>query len=203
MKKEVDARGLSCPLPLIQTKKALEELEEGTVIITVDNETALENVSKFVRSKDYRFIVTENQGSFDIKIEKGSGKEELQAAPASPTAAEQASPKDLVVMISKDYMGEGSEELGRILMKSYLYTLTEMEPLPKILIFVNSGIRLTCEGSDSLENLRKLEAGGVDILSCGTCLDYFHVKSNLAVGGVSNMYTIVERLNSAGNTLQL
>lgn len=200
MNKEVDARGLNCPMPLIQTKKALESLQEGSVRTIVDNETAKENISKFARSMDYTYSVSQSQGDFYIDIFKELKYREMKMMDLE---MEPVPKSDLVVMISKDYMGEGSHELGRILMKGYLYTLTEVAPLPKVLIFINSGVRLTCAGSESLENLRRLEEKGVEILSCGTCLDYFKIKSMLMVGGISNMYTIVEHLNKAKNTLQL
>lgn len=207
MKKEVDARGLSCPMPLIQTKKALEAMEKGSVVTTVDNATAKENISKYAKSMNYPCYVLENPGEFVIEIQKGEGAgdkpapQETRQAPVEESALSPAG--DLVIMVSRDTMGSGSDELGRILMKGYLYALTEVEPLPKTLIFVNGGVKLTCTGSESLENLRNLEERGVEILSCGTCLDYFKLKSDLAVGGVSNMYTIVEHLNGAGNTCQI
>jgi selenium metabolism protein YedF len=200
MNKEVDARGMSCPMPLIKTKKALESLTEGSVRTIVDNETAKENISKFANSMAYPFTVSESQGDFYIDIFKELKYREIKMMDLEMDPLPKA---DLVIMISKDYMGEGSEELGRILMKGYLYTLTEVVPLPKTLIFVNSGVNLTCAGSESLTNLRKLEENGVEILSCGTCLDYFKLKSMLMVGGVSNMYTIVEHLNKARNTIQI
>ena len=200
MNKEVDARGMNCPMPLIKTKKALESLTEGSVRTIVDNETAKENISKFANSMAYRFTVSESKGDFYIDIFKELKYREIKMMDLEMDPLPKA---DLVVMISKDYMGEGSEELGRILMKGYLYTLTEVVPLPKALIFVNSGVKLTCAGSESLTNLRKLEENGVEILSCGTCLDYFKLKSMLMVGGVSNMYTIVEHLNKARNTIQI
>ncbi len=207
MKKEVDARGLSCPMPLIQTKKALEAMEKGSVVTTVDNATAKENISKFAKSMHYPCHVMENPGEFVIEIQKGQEETEAVSVPESQPETLQAPvdlpSSDLVIMVSKDTMGSGSEELGRILMKGYLYALTEVDPLPNTLIFVNGGVRLTCQGSESLEDLRRLEERGVEILSCGTCLDYFKLKSDLAVGGVSNMYTIVEHLNGVGNTYQI
>ncbi len=200
MNKEVDARGLNCPIPVIQTKKALESLREGSVRTIVDNETAKENISKLAKSMDYRYTISENRGEFTIDIFKEMKYREMRIMDLEidpvPTS-------DLVVMISKDYMGEGSHELGRMLMKGYLYTLTEVVPMPKVLIFINSGVKLTCAGSESLTNLRKLEENGVEILSCGTCLDYFNLKSMLMVGGITNMYTIVGHLNKAKNTLQI
>ena len=200
MKKEVDARGLSCPMPLVQTKKALDELKEGRVRAIVDSETARENISRYAKSMEYRHTVQEVQGTFYIDIFKELKYREMKMMDLEFNRMPQS---EMVIMVSKDALGEGSRELGQILMKGYLYTLTEVAPLPRSLIFINSGVRLACEGSDSIENLRKLEKNGVEILSCGTCLDYFNLKSNLLVGGISNMYTIVERLNQAKNTVQL
>lgn len=200
MNKEVDARGLSCPIPVIQTKKALESLKEGSVRTIVDNETAKENLSKLAKSMDYRYTVSENRGDFYIDIFKELKYREVKIMDLELDPVPKS---DLVVLISKDYMGEGSQELGQILMKGYLYTLTEVAPMPRALIFINSGVKLACAESESLANLRKLEENGVEVLSCGTCLDYFNLKSLLMVGGVSNMYTIVEHLNKAKNTLQI
>lgn len=207
--KELDCTGKNCPVPLIETKKMLESMEEGILRTTVDNATAKENISKFAKSMHYPYSVIENQGNYMIEITKGGeGKTADPSATKSnvgydregQTVSEQDGP---VVMISKNYMGEGSEELGRILINGYIYALTEVEPLPKALLFVNSGVRLTCEGSETLENLRALEQKGVEIMSCGTCLDFFRLKNQLAVGGVGNMYTIVERMNKAANSYQL
>ncbi len=200
VKKEVDARGLSCPIPLIQTKKALKEMDEGIVCAVVDNEVAKDNIRKFAKSMDYSFSVAEADGEFVIEIAKGDND---QAEDAPGEERELAPKSDFVVLISKETMGEGPEELGRILMRGYLYTLTEVAPSPKAVVFVNSGVKLACVGSESLGNLHKLEGQGVEIISCGTCLDYFKLKNNLAAGSVSNMYTIVEYLNRSNNTITI
>ena len=107
-----------------------------------------------------------------------------------------------VVAIASDHMGHGNEELGKILMKSFIFALTQLEELPKTILFYNGGATLTTEGSQSLEDLKTLEAQGVEILTCGTCLDYYGIKDKLAVGTVSNMYTIVEKLNNADKIIK-
>ncbi len=209
MIKKLDCTGKSCPVPLVETKKLLETMEEGMVRTTVDNETAKENISKFAKNMGFDYTVVEEQGNYVVQITKGAAGNETEpdTINVNPMYDATGEPdfqnRGLVVMISKDYMGEGSEELGKILMKGYLYTLTEAAPLPKALLFINSGIKLTCEGSEALANLRKLEQQGVEIVSCGTCLDYFQLKSQLAVGGVGNMYSIVELMNGAANSYQL
>lgn len=202
MNKEVDARGMNCPMPVIHTKKALESIGSGKVTTIVDNEVAKENVSKLAKSMDLKIDIKQNQGNYYIDIFKNQqtgvvGVEALDIKYGTNNK------KDLVILISKNSLGEGSEELGILLMKSYLYALTESTPYPKSILLLNGGVKLAIEDSEVVEHLRSLESNGVEVLSCGTCLDYFKIKDKLAVGGISNMYTIVERLNNASNTIKL
>ncbi|MEJ1730210.1 sulfurtransferase-like selenium metabolism protein YedF, partial [Escherichia coli] len=106
-------------------------------------------------------------------------------------------------LITTDKLGKGSDDLGRILMKSFLYTLSEKKPYPCFMIFLNSGVKLTTEGSESIDDLMKLEEGGVEIVSCGTCLDFFEIKSKLKVGSISNMYDIADTISSSANTITI
>ncbi|MCT4565573.1 MAG: sulfurtransferase-like selenium metabolism protein YedF [Maledivibacter sp.] len=196
MKFEVDARGMQCPKPVIETKKAMEKVNEGTIITIVDNEIAKENVSKLAKSLSYDVNVQEVDGEYHVNIYKGILENDFIPKDMSST-------RDLAILIGKDTMGEGSEELGNVLMKGYFYTLTEAKPYPKSILFINSAVKLTTEGSEVIDHIRKLEGEGVEILSCGTCLDYFNLKDKLVVGGVSNMYTIVEKMNDAKNTIRI
>lgn len=202
MNKEVDTRGMNCPLPVIHTKKALEGIESGKITTIVDNDVAKENVLKLAKSMDLKVDIKESQGNYYIDIFKNQivGIVDLEALDIQCSPSNK---KDLVILISKDRLGEGSEELGKLLMKSYLYALTEVKPYPKSIIFLNSGVKLATEDSEALEHIRTLESNGVEVLSCGTCLDYFKIKDKLAVGGISNMYTIVEKLNNASNTIKM
>ena len=198
MLKEVDARGLACPKPVIQTKKAIEELQEGQVTTIVDNEIAKENVTKYAKSLQLNYQVREVDGFFHIDIYKDTLSIQSEALPqAKPKIGEQ------VILVGEDKLGKGNDQLGEVLIKGYFYTLTEMEPYPNAILFLNSGIKLTIETSPVLEYLRTLEMQGVQILSCGTCLDYYNAKDQLAVGGVTNMYTIVEHLNKAKNVIRI
>jgi len=197
MKVEVDARGLDCPKPVIQTKKALEKLKEGSLVTVVDNAIAKENVSKLAKSMNLHYNVAEKNGYFYIDIFKGEEMGPEILGEEKPTL------NDLVILMGKDKLGEGSDELGEVLIQGYFYTLTEVEPFPKAILFVNSGVNLTVEDSPVIDHLRTLESKGVEVLSCGTCLDYFGLKEKLGVGGVSNMYTIVETMNGAKNTIRL
>lgn len=195
MEKQIDARGLSCPKPVIETKKILDQLKGGSVTTIVDNKIAVENVSKLAKSLDCEVNVEEIEGNYYINIFKGIESREI-----SP---ENKVKKDMAILIGTDTMGEGSKELGQVLMKGFLYTLTEDKPYPKSILFINSGVKLTTEGSEVIEYLRTLEGEGVDVLSCGTCLDYYNLKNKLMVGGVSNMYTIVEKITKVKNTVRI
>jgi selenium metabolism protein YedF len=189
---EIDARGLACPQPVIMTKKALEEIEEGEVVAIVDNITARENVSRLAKNFNYEYEISEDQGCHYIKIRKTAASEKAQEKEDS-----------IVIVITTDKLGQGAEELGRVLMKSYTYALTETNPLPKAVLFLNSGVKLTSEGSEVLENIRKLEGAGVEIVSCGTCLDYYQLKEKLQAGIVGNMYSIIEKMNQAGKVINI
>ncbi|MDI9475601.1 MAG: sulfurtransferase-like selenium metabolism protein YedF [Bacillota bacterium] len=202
MSKRVDVRGMNCPLPVIHTKKALEEIEKGTVTTIVDNEIAKENVLKLAKSMNLEFNVKQSGGNFYIDIFK-EGQTEATDSESSSPQRDAEDKKDSIILITKDKLGTGSDELGALLMSSYLYTLTEILPYPDSIIFLNGAVNLTVESSGSLEHIRTLEANGVEILSCGTCLDYFELNDRLAVGSVSNMYTIVEKLNKTGNVITL
>ena len=109
---------------------------------------------------------------------------------------------DTVVAIGSDKMGIGAEELGKTLLKAFVFALTQQDQLPKTILFYNSGASLTCEGSPMLEDLKALEAQGVEIMTCGTCLNFYGLTEKLAVGSVTNMYTIVEKLTLAGNVVK-
>lgn len=200
MNKEVDARNQACPKPVIMTKKVLDEISEGVVTTIVDNEVAKENVSKLAKSLNLDYTVDKGAANeYYIHITKGEASEKAEEANTCvPNTF-----KDMVVLFSKDILGDGSEELGKILVKGYIYSLTESTPFPSTLLFLNGGVRLTVEDSPVLDDLKKLESEGVEILSCGTCLDFFKLKDKLAVGEVTNMYTIVEKMKNASNTITL
>lgn len=190
--KEIDARGLICPQPVILTKKALEEISEGEVVAIVDNITAKENVSRLAANLNYEYEVTDKDGCHYIKIRKAAGKEKSKSEE-----------DNIVIVITTDKLGQGAEELGKVLMKSYTYALTETNPRPEAVIFLNSGVKLTAEGSEVIENIKKLESLGVEIISCGTCLDYYKLKEKLQAGIVGNIYSIIEKMNSASKVINI
>lgn len=197
MTKVVDCRGLSCPQPVIETKQALEKT--ARVIIVVDNLAARDNVARFGESQGGKVTIDEKKDGIYITIEKGKqGKPRVKAQ--SSKIPEHG---PLVVVIPSDQMGRGEEELGHILIRSFLHVLTETSGRPDTMVFFNAGVKLTVEGSVVLEDLQTLEKNEVEILICGTCLDYFGLKERIAVGQVSNMYTIVETMLAAGRLISI
>ena len=189
----VDARGLSCPQPVVLTNQAFGESDDVTTI--VDNEIARENVSRLAGTKGFSVEVEEKEGVFHVHMSRECDlKEEPPRRVASgPT----------VLLVASDCFGQGSEELGQLLMRSFFHTLGEVSPLPDQIIFVNSGVKLVVEGSELLDDLRALEEQGIQILACGTCLGYYEIKDSVASGQISNMYDIASALLNAGKLIEL
>lgn len=193
--KEIDCRGLACPQPVLNTKDALESMEAGVFKVIVDNPAARDNVTRFAQSQGCQVEAAEDGPNFVLTVNKGQASEtgEEEAPVTTPATGK---PK-LVVKVSNQVMGTGSDELGRILMKAFLKSLSDATVLPESLIFYNSGVYLTCEDSEHLDALKDLSERGVNILSCGTCLDFFHMKEKLVIGQISNMFEIIETLSGA------
>jgi len=191
--KIVDARGLSCPQPVVLAKQAFESNEQ--VIVIVDNETALENVNRLGSKLGCEVKIEAKSGKiFEIHLMRNAD----QNAFVTSCVVGQGRPGPFVIVIAGDKMGRGNDELGYVLVKTFLHTVAEQAQKPDVMIFYNTGAKLTVQGSDVLDDLKKLESKGVQILVCGTCLNYFEIKGKLAVGMVSNMYDIVEIMSSAG-----
>ena len=208
MKKiKVDAMDDQCPIPVIKTKKALKEITETTLVeVHVDNEIAVQNLSKMANQKnlEYKCEKLEEQ-HYIIKINaEAEGVSIQQKAPAE-NDKEICYPdrkSNTVVVLSSNQMGNGSEELGQILMKGFIFALTELDELPSTVLLYNSGVKLSTEGSNSIEDLKTLQAQGVEILSCGTCLNYYDLTEKLQVGDVTNMYFILEKMAQADKIIR-
>lgn len=196
----VNAMGENCPIPVIKTKKAMQEVTGAeTIEVLVDNEIAVQNVTKMAASAGGQ-VTSEKLGDAEFKVViqmEGGAKEEVQEEVCAQDALDNS-----IVVISSDRMGTGNDELGKVLIKGFIFAVTQLDTLPKKMIFYNGGATLTAEGSDSLEDLKTLEAQGVEIMTCGTCLDYYGLKEKLAVGSVTNMYSIVESMAQAGKIIQ-
>lgn len=206
---KLDERGKQCPLPVIETKKALEKSGAGEAVeVLVDNEIAVQNLKKLADHKGYGFRY-EKKGEREFEaviwVQEASGQEEEnKAADAAgcrecDVAAldEGRIRKGMVAVISSRFMGQGDDDLGRLLMKGFVYALTQQDRLPETVLLYNGGAYLSCEGSDNLEDLKAMEEEGVTVLTCGTCLNHYGLEKKLEVGGVTNMYEIVQRMTEA------
>ena len=202
MEKMINCCGQACPLPVVNAKKAAEELNAGDVLtVLVDNEIAVQNLTRFAEHK-----------GFGVSAEKKTEKEfavvmQIAGDAAEPKAEEVACHMDsrrkgMLVVLSANVMGTGDSKLGTSLMKAFVFALTKQEQLPDTILCYNTGAYLTCEGADTLEDLKLLESEGVTILTCGTCLDFYGLKEKLAVGSITNMYDIVERMENAAQIIK-
>ena len=200
-KKIVDARGLACPLPVVNAKKAAEEMKEGGVLtVLVDNEIAVQNLQKFAKQKGFESTGEKKADKeYEVVIQVAvtgtvtPAAEAVEEAVCSPDVRKNG----MVVVLSANVMGTGDEKLGKALMKAFVFAVTKQDVLPETIVCYNTGAYLTCKGADTLEDLKSLEAEGVNILTCGTCLDFYGIKETLAVGSVTNMYEIVETMEKA------
>ena len=196
----VNAMGDNCPIPVIKTKKAMAALTgPETIEVLVDNEIAVQNVTKMASSSGGK-VTSEKLGDAEYKVTiemAGETAADGGGAVCAPDARD-----NTVVVVSSDRMGSGNDELGKVLIKGFIFAVTQLDTLPKTMLFYNGGATLTTEGSDSLEDLKSLEAQGVEIMTCGTCLDYYGLKDKLAVGTVTNMYSIVETMAKAGRIVR-
>ena len=191
--KIIDCTGKTCPLPVIEAKKVLEDKEVNEISVLVDNSISRENVMRFLESQGFSVTVMEEKGKH--RIEGTRNKETTEQSSITNT-------KKLLVFVDGETVGRGSEELGAILMRSFLLTLKELNPLPWRIIFINSGVKLAVDGSPYIGALNDLVAIGAEILSCGTCLDYYRVKDRLMVGRISNMYEIESSFLEATNVIK-
>ena len=188
---KVNAVGEVCPKPVIMTKKALKEIESGVVEVSVDNITSKENVEKMAKEMGHTFETREEGNVFIITITKAGEKQENSSKE-----------ENIVISIGSDKMGEGEDELGKILIKGFIYALTEAETLPKTVLLYNKGVLLASTFEDTVKDLKVLEERGVEILSCGTCANFYHVQDQIKVGTLTNMYTILERQMKAAKVIK-
>ena len=188
----LDVRGMSCPLPVVSVKRALESAE-GELRVLLDDGAPRENVRRFAQGRGYQVREEPLEDGFALTI---SGKKSPEVAVAVRAGA-------TVMLIGSDRLGDGPEELGRLLMKNFIMTLIELPELPDRMLFINTGVLLTAAGSEVIEALEALGNRGVEVLSCGICLDFFKKKETLAAGGVTNMFTIAESLLQAGSVVRL
>lgn len=196
---EINALGKACPLPVIETKKAIEGLEADDIVkVLVDNEIAVQNVTKLAKHKNLKADfekLSDDQFAVTIEVTGIGEKEEKKAADCGCKI--DRSKNGTVVVLSSDCMGSGDEVLGRQLMKGFVFALTKQEELPEKVILYNRGAFLSSQVKETIEDLKILEEDGVEILTCGTCLNHYGLTEQLAVGTTTNMYEIAESMMMA------
>lgn len=201
---QVNAIGDACPLPVIKTKKAFDTMSPGLLEVLVDNDIAVQNIQRFAASSGSQCSVLQNGTEFVISIEKGVSSPVVQPQQCDLVQPQpiSAGTEKILVLLSSDTMGQGDDALGRILMKGFVFALTQLDELPDTVLLYNSGAKLSVNGSPSLDDLRSLQEHGVTIMTCGTCLNHFGLTDALGVGEVTNMYSIVEEMRCAGRILR-
>jgi selenium metabolism protein YedF len=197
--KEIDARGLSCPAPVLQTKAALQEEKPQGVRIVVDNAAAQQNVQRFLESQGFQTVLEQNEEDYLVIGTCGPAPGEQARLSAEPRPDETKT----MVMCATDRIGFGDDELGLKLMVNFLRTLKEMGRELWRLVFVNNGVKLTIDGSEVLDDLREYEKDGLKILVCGTCLNHFNLLERKQVGETTNMLDIVTAMQLADKVISI
>jgi selenium metabolism protein YedF len=203
--KNLDMRGQPCPIPVVKAKEALAL--DNAVVVLVDNIVAVQNLEKMAKGTGCTFSYTEEGENYTVNIVKTAGKPDdaPQNPPSEVSSAGAASSgnKGPLVLISSDSMGRGAEDLGRLLIKGFIFSLTQINPPPEALIFLNGGAKLTTEGANTVPDLKALEEKGVGIYTCGTCANYYKLTDSLAVGSIVDMMNIVNRLAKASYVITI
>ncbi|WP_300382309.1 sulfurtransferase-like selenium metabolism protein YedF [Clostridium sp.] len=198
MLKTIDCKGLQCPMPVIKTKKYFDIEDSKEALVIVDNEVAKDNILRLAKGLNLKNTFVEKEGIYNINLSIGEINLEEKIE-----EIEDSKNKSLTILVASNLLGEGDDKLGEALMKVYINTLAETDSLPENLLFINGGVKLTCEGSDVVDSIKTMKDKGVNIFSCGACLDFYNLKEALLVGEIGNMYQIVEIMNNSGNTIKL
>jgi selenium metabolism protein YedF len=188
----LDCRGQTCPVPVVETKKLIEQRSPKELKVAVDSEAPRDNVRRFLESRGYEVTIEPADEGFLV----------LGSRQVEDAVAKAKQEKRIIVFVDGETLGRGDDQLGRILMKSFIITLKELKPLPWRVIFINGGVKLASQGAELIPHLHDLENLGVELLSCGTCLDFYELKEKLKVGRVSNMYEIVSSLAESTGVLK-
>lgn len=194
----VDARGMACPIPVVKANQALAQMNEGVLEVHVDNSVAVENLKRMALQKGLPVKTEQTEADHYVVTILVTGAVDTTMPENTCTDCG----TNTVIAVDTDIMGRGNDELGAVLIKGFLFAVSRLETLPKTILFYNGGAKLTTEDSASLEDLRLMEQQGVEILTCGTCLNYYGLTEKLAVGSVTDMYTIVERLSRAEKVIK-
>ena len=183
----VDVRGSLCPKPVIETKKVSDANPDAVITTIVDNEVSRDNVEKFGKSRGYGVAIRQDGKDFYLTMTPNDN-------PVVDGSCEPMSYGNRVILMTKDYLGEGSEELGRSWMNTFWVCMLEADIKPSKIYFINSSVKMVTNDSVHLENIKKLADAGVEIAACGICLDFYGVKENVGVGSITNMYAITDAI---------
>jgi selenium metabolism protein YedF len=198
----VDTRGQNCPAPIIMTKKVLKEVREGeSFIVLTDNQVSFNNLTHFLRDNKTEFKTESMQGEWKLFVTRGNGnpvKEEDHIAQVIPHFEK----GDFIIVISSDKMGEGDDELGKLLIVNFIKAVKDLDKLPPRIILYNKGVTLAAKTSPVIENLIQIEKMGVEILLCATCVNYYKLENETGAGTLGNMFTIAEAMASAGKIIK-
>ncbi|OEU72953.1 MAG: hypothetical protein BA874_11815 [Desulfuromonadales bacterium C00003068] len=197
--KTIDCRDMPCPRPVLETRKQLLASPENSLTVLVSNDIAQANITRLANKQGFSVAATVTDNEITLIIKPST---QAIVAPDSPFGAAATTGGDTIVYISSSSMGAGSDELGEVLMRNFIFTLAQTEDYPTSILFVNSGVKLTCDQSTVLEPLQLLADNGVTICSCGLCLEFFNLQDQLKVGQISNMLETVEAMQQAGRIIQ-
>lgn len=203
---KLDMTGKPCPIPVVQAKKLLADPAVEGVEVTVDNIVAVQNLEKMAKGLHYGFsYVQDSEKLYRVTLLRGEDSVLPTQAGADATQCEVLPDGGVgpTVLITGDTMGSGSDELGRILIKGFIFSLTELSPLPKSVIFLNGGAHLTCEGANTVPDLKVLEEKGCEVLTCGTCDNFYGLSDKLAVGEITDMMGITTRIAAAARLISI
>jgi len=200
----VDTKGQLCPAPLIAAKKALKETTVGeSFIVLTDSKTSFDNLSRFLKDNKAEFKVSESDGIWTLTVTKENGdRVETKVEDYCDPVISHFEKGNYVVAITSDKMGEGDVELGQLLISNFIKALKDLDKLPQHIVFYNKGVTLAVKDSPVIKHIKDLEKMGVEIHLCATCVNYYKIENNVAVGNLSNMYSIAEVMASAGNIVR-
>jgi len=188
--KIVDTRTLSCPKPLIMTKKALSETEELVTVI-VDNDISKENIETFLRDNNFNYKTIKEENVYKISI----------AGRLNSTIQKEQKRNSNIIAISSDSMGRGDDELGKLLMQGFINSIKDVNVLPSVIVFYNTGVKLVADNSVVIDSICELKELGTKIVVCGACVDYFDLKEKIKFAEITNMYSILEMFLSADKVI--
>ena len=202
--KVVDTRGEKCPKPIIEAKKALKETDTGeTFILLTDNKSSFRNISRFLSDNGIIYSVSESNGTWSFEVNsKGNSVITTPAEDYCENINNNLPEGNFAVAVTSEYMGSGDNALGQKLMKSFFLSLSCFDRMPSVVAFYNSGVKLAAKGSEVAEFLVELEEKGVELIMCGTCVEYFKLEDKLAAGKIGDMYQILEKLSQAHNIIR-